>query len=271
MANGLAYSDDYGVTWERPAAWFVPFRFTGDALAYDAVGGPAGSGAEAGTAYACVRDDLEGGFHVLASRDGAAWEERARLFPATVGNAQALLALPGGRLVLATDETAGSQSEGQMLASLDGGRTWAPYGAGYPTGPGTAARDGGLALGTDGRLYAATYGRGAWRTAEPVAPQIPVASEPPPVPVEGEGLGEVRPNPSSGGVTVPLALAWAAYAEVEVLDLLGRRVAALHDGPLEAGDHVLGFDAAAVPPGLYVVRARVAGEQILTRRFTVVR
>ena len=271
VVNGLAYSVDYGRTWRRPADWFVPFRYTAEVMAYDAEGGPAGSGAEAGTAYAGVRDDAEGGFRLVATRDGAVWEERAWITPATVGSPQALLALPGGRLVLATDDTPGNVPEGRMLTSTDGGRTWTPYGEGYPTGPGTAARDGGLARGTDGRLYAATYGRGAWRTAEPVAPQIPVASEPPPVPVEGEGLGEVRPNPSSGGVSVPLALARAARVEVEVLDLLGRRVGVLYRGPLAAGRHEFAFDGAAVPPGLYVVRAQVGDRVLPVRRFTVVR
>ena len=272
VRNGLAYSDDYGASWERPAVWFVPFRFVGQAMAYDSTGGPAGSGAEPGTAYAAVRDAVGGGFHVLASRDGVAWEERAWLRQGLVGNAQALLVLPGGRLVVGIFY-AETDFSGGVLTSTDGGRTWAAYGAGYPEGPGSDIRKSGLTRGSDGRLYVATGRRGAWRTVEPVAPPIPIAAEEAPAGAgeTGDALGAPVPNPATGVVTVPLALARAARVEVEVLDLLGRRVGVLHRGVLAAGHHALTFDAANVPPGLYLVRARIGAERLPTQRFTVAR
>ena len=272
--NGLAYSDDYGHTWEQVGAWFVPFRLVGEAMAYDSTGGPAGSGAGAGTAYAAVTDAAEGGFHVLASRDGATWEERAHVREGESSRSRALLALPGGRLVAAVffnDAEPGFL--GEVLTSTDGGRTWAAYGTGYPEGPGSDPRTGGLTRGSDGRLYAATGQRGVWRTAAPVTPPIPIAAEEPSADAgeTGDALGLPTPNPATGGVTVPLALARAARVEVEVLDLLGRRVGVLHRGVLAAGRHELAFDGAGVPPGLYVVRAQVGDQVLPVRRFTVVR
>ena len=58
---------------------------------------------------------------------------------------------------------------------------------------------------------------------------------------------------------------------VEVLDLLGRSVAVLHDGPVVAGSALpVRIAAAGLPAGVYVVRA--AGESFsLTERVTVVR
>jgi hypothetical protein len=55
-----------------------------------------------------------------------------------------------------------------------------------------------------------------------------------------------------------------------VLDVLGRRVALLADGPAEPGTHVLPWDAADAPPGLYLVRV-TAGATTQTLRLTRLR
>ncbi len=80
----------------------------------------------------------------------------------------------------------------------------------------------------------------------------------------------VYPNPARGAATVALALPEAAEARVVVFDVLGRRVAVLADGPVEAGTHRFGLDATALPSGVYVVRA--TGEAFTaSQRITVVR
>ena len=74
-------------------------------------------------------------------------------------------------------------------------------------------------------------------------------------------------------------LAEAATVEAAVYDALGRRVAVLHEGALEAGAHRLVLDEqarSALPGGTYLVRVTVKGEtgsarQILSRRLTLVR
>lgn len=55
------------------------------------------------------------------------------------------------------------------------------------------------------------------------------------------------------------------------MDLLGRRVAVLHDGPLAGGvDHRFVLSVRAVPAGVYAVR--VHGERVRqSRRVTVAR
>ena len=50
----------------------------------------------------------------------------------------------------------------------------------------------------------------------------------------------------------------------EVVDVRGRRVATLTDGPLPAGAHELRWDA-AVPAGVYFVRVRADGESAARR------
>ena len=79
---------------------------------------------------------------------------------------------------------------------------------------------------------------------------VPVAAEA--APAAGLALS-VAPNPSAGRAAVRLELDAPGEAAVTVFDALGRRVAALHRGPLGAGDHAWALPALA--PGLYVVRA----------------
>jgi photosystem II stability/assembly factor-like uncharacterized protein len=84
----------------------------------------------------------------------------------------------------------------------------------------------------------------------------------------------VTPNPFREATEVRLTLAEPSETTVALYDVLGRRVALLHEGPLDAGRHAFalapgsGADSVGLPPGVYVVhvtagRARVA--QAVTR------
>jgi hypothetical protein len=100
----------------------------------------------------------------------------------------------------------------------------------------------------------------------------------PPVTTEPGGAEQPRvatlsapfPNPARYGATVTLTLPQAGAVEVALYDVLGRRVAVVHEGPLAAGQHALALDTSRLASGLYVVRA--AGEGFaVSRRITVVR
>ena len=79
------------------------------------------------------------------------------------------------------------------------------------------------------------------------------------------------PNPFAAGTTVALTVDRTQSVRVELVDLLGRRVAVLHDGPVAAGVPLsVAVRADGLPSGVYVVRA--AGETFaLAARVTVVR
>src|SRR5690606_22455234 len=81
---------------------------------------------------------------------------------------------------------------------------------------------------------------------------------------------EVRPNSARGAATVTLTLPEAAEVSASVYDVLGRRVAVLHEGPLGAGRHALALGARALPAGVYVVRVAAGGE-VQTAHVTLVR
>ena len=69
------------------------------------------------------------------------------------------------------------------------------------------------------------------------------------------------PNPFRSVTAVALVVPEAvAEARVEVFDVVGRRVAALHAGPLGAGERRFVVEGSRLAPGVYVVRALVGAE-----------
>jgi hypothetical protein len=104
---------------------------------------------------------------------------------------------------------------------------------------------------------------------DPAGGPDPVAGEPAAsgnVPV----LSAPSPNPAVGATHFSLTLPRPQHVRVDVFDGLGRRVATLHDGVLTAGETAFTLDAAALPSGVYVVRA--AGDDFAEAvRATVVR
>ena len=82
-------------------------------------------------------------------------------------------------------------------------------------------------------------------------------------------LSAAYPNPTAGRASFALSVEQAQAVRVEVLDVLGRRVALLHDGPLATGaEHTFVFDGSALAAGTYFYRA--SGEHFAeTGRLTV--
>jgi hypothetical protein len=67
-------------------------------------------------------------------------------------------------------------------------------------------------------------------------------------------LGESYPNPFNPSTEVRFGLPEAADVSLVVYDVLGREVHRLVDGPREAGQHRVTFDASGLPSGTYLVR-----------------
>lgn len=77
-----------------------------------------------------------------------------------------------------------------------------------------------------------------------------------------------RPNPSTGPVTIPFSLEAASSVTLRVLDVLGREVAVLEDGPRAGGSHSIVWQPAAA--GTYLVVLEADGAR-LTRTVSIVR
>lgn len=72
----------------------------------------------------------------------------------------------------------------------------------------------------------------------------------------------VLPNPFRARARVEVETARAQDVRVEVVDVLGRRVALLHDGALGAGAHAFEVRGTDLPAGLYLVRVATSGSTV---------
>jgi FG-GAP repeat len=116
---------------------------------------------------------------------------------------------------------------------------------------------------TQGRIWV-IRGRDHTPTGSPVATS----------PAGGMLLASVRPNPSTDVVYLRLAVPRRTEVSVRVVDVRGRHVATVHEGPVR-GDVTLSWPTAddgglAVPAGVYFVEAR-AGGRSETRKVVVAR
>lgn len=119
---------------------------------------------------------------------------------------------------------------------------------------------------SDNFLFAATHGRGMFRTTSPLT-DVPdngftVADE--------FRLLQNYPNPFNPSTTIPFSLSERNRVTVSVYDLSGRSVATLMDGEMTGGSHSLVFDASGLASGMYMYEvkagSRVAREKMLLLR-----
>ncbi|MFN8178024.1 MAG: T9SS type A sorting domain-containing protein [bacterium] len=94
-------------------------------------------------------------------------------------------------------------------------------------------------------------------------------------PVVAQGESHLRllpaaPNPFGDRTSIRFVLPAAGPARLAVFDVLGRHVATLVDGPLDAGAHEVPLDAARFGSGVYFYRL-TAGNETREGRITVVR
>lgn len=71
------------------------------------------------------------------------------------------------------------------------------------------------------------------------------------------------PTPTREATAVRFSLDAAGPATLAVFDVLGREVLRLADGPHAAGSHTAALDAAALPPGRYLVRLSAGGRHLV--------
>lgn len=172
-----------------------------------------------------------------------------------------LLVQPDGLLCLGTTDDG-------VYCSTDDGASFLPYNEGLPVflfdeglppGPGPVV----AIVHHDDRFFALTRNQGVFASGGGV---VSVADDPASV---GFALSEVYPNPLQSTARLDLDMAEAQRVSVAVYDLLGRRVALLHEGWLGAGsDQAFTLDAASLPSGVYLLR--VSGStSTVTRKVTV--
>lgn len=136
--------------------------------------------------------------------------------------------------------------------SPDGGDTWEAYSDGLP--------DAVLAMHlsispVNRKLRLASHGNGVYEgdLVEGTFVGIPEI---------GSGIKvNVFPNPVSEELSINIISQIPATAEIELLDVNGRIVAAQHSKPVIAGQTVLTFDMTVLPAGTYFYSVLIAGEK----------
>ena len=109
-------------------------------------------------------------------------------------------------------------------------------------------------------LFAATRFSGVYRIEG-----LPTAAQTVSAPPASVDMGSPYPNPSHGHVFIPVSLRSARPVLVTITDVLGRRIATLHDGVLPGGMQQLRWNSAGMAKGVYVVRLACEGQVHLRR------
>lgn len=120
----------------------------------------------------------------------------------------------------------------------------------------------------DGYLFAATHGRGMFKSTLPVNVGDNVR-EPAVIPSEFM-LGQNYPNPFNPSTTISFTISKSSYVRLTVYDALGREVKILVDGELFPGAHTVEFDGSAQASGVYFYRLQADGFS-LTKKMLLVR
>jgi len=97
-------------------------------------------------------------------------------------------------------------------------------------------------------LFAATHGRGMFKSSGPLTSAPEVASTVP----EKFALFQNYPNPFNPETTIPFLVPARGEVRLTVYDMTGKVVAELIHGVLEAGQHAARFNASHCASGVYL-------------------
>lgn len=119
----------------------------------------------------------------------------------------------------------------------------------------------------DGRLFLSGF---TTRTGRELFAYTPATTSTSAAAEARTALSPLFPNPSYERASLLVSVGRPQQVRIGVHDLLGRKVAVVHEGALAEGAHTLTLDTTHLAPGAYLVHATGEGWQV-TRPFTVVR
>lgn len=140
-----------------------------------------------------------------------------------------------------------------VFVSTDAGETWSHFSEGLLDA--SIVMDL-VAIPSTRRIRAATHGAGAWERTL-LAPPLDITPQTPQAP--GAVLDPAQPNPFNPHTWIPFRVNAAGPVRISVYDLSGRQVRVLQDGPLEAGQHKIRFNAEGLASGTYIYRLESQG------------
>jgi hypothetical protein len=78
------------------------------------------------------------------------------------------------------------------------------------------------------------------------------------------------PNPFNSSTVISFTLPERSNIALDIFDLLGREIAVVFSGSLEAGSHTIRFDGKDIPSGIYFYRLN-RGKIVETRKMVLVK
>jgi len=127
-----------------------------------------------------------------------------------------------------------------------------------------------ISLATDGAgcmtgWSGGTTGTIAKMTGVPVAVNDPISNIP-----TAYKLEQNYPNPFNPTTSITFALPIAGNVELKVYDILGKEVASIVSGNMNAGTHIVPFDASALASGVYIYKI-TAGSFIDSKKMVLIK
>ncbi|MBI4547120.1 MAG: T9SS type A sorting domain-containing protein [Ignavibacteriae bacterium] len=175
--------------------------------------------------------------HVFYTSDrGGSWNDVSGNLPDIPVNTIVIDPANTNHIVIGTDLG--------VFETTNGGTNWTQQNNGLAN---VSVAD--LDLRGDGILFAATHGRGMFKTTAP----LDVQQEHHGLPQEFT-LNQNYPNPFNPSTTITFSLAARSFVRLEVFDATGREVAVLVNQELPAGFYRSTFDAHELSSGVYVYR-----------------
>ena len=151
---------------------------------------------------------------------------------------------------------------GTILQTRDGGETWTSLPSGTKnrlTAASLIDGQAGIAVGSGGAILRTPGGgvTGVGAGQHVVTPA-------------GFSLMQNYPNPFNPATVIPFTVPATEWVSLAVLDVLGREVAVLVNGPVEAGTHTVEWTATGMASGVYLYRLR-AGSHSATKTLILLR
>jgi len=172
---------------------------------------------------------------------------------------------------------------GEILRSIDSGRTWSAIGTVSQVGMrglaviGSSLRaitkEGEVAQSADGVTWSwsGTVNQVFVVALSPGAPEFLTGIGGPPAAIPGLAI-RARPNPFSGEVRLALeGISDGAPVEIAAFDAAGRRVGRIHSGQLGSGARALSWTPERLAAGVYFVRLTSADGAGVSERITILR
>jgi hypothetical protein len=78
------------------------------------------------------------------------------------------------------------------------------------------------------------------------------------------------PNPFNPSTVIKFSLPTATHVELDIYNVLGRRVSRLLDGTMKPGRHKVRFDGTPYAAGVYFYRLR-AGDETIVRKMVLLK